>query len=223
MPRSPARTATRRKPEWRAPELVATRILDRLIEENRVLSRELGELRQLRRLALQDPLTGLHNRRFLEERLEEELSRARRARDRRGALLVADVNDLKVVNDHFGHAMGDEALRAVGAALRGALRAADVCCRTGGDEFMMLLPDTDARGARLTMARLRGLVMRIGARRDLPLSISLGAACWPADGLSAATLVGRADRAMYREKRRSRDAKPGPRSGHGGRTLALVK
>jgi diguanylate cyclase (GGDEF)-like protein len=103
-----------------------------------------------------------------------------------------------------GHAIGDEVLREVADVVRGALRTADVCCRTGGDEFMILLPETDARGARQVMARLRGVVIRAGARRNLPISISVGSATWPVDGPTAAALVGHADRAMYGEKRRLR-------------------
>ena len=180
------------------------RLLRRLLDENLTLMRELEELRLLRRFAHQDTLTGLPNRRLCEERLAEELSRARRDATSRGSLLVVDVNDLKLVNDRHGHKAGDDLLREVAAVLRRALRTADVCCRTGGDEFMILLPDTDPRGARLVMARLRAGVIRTGSRLNVSVSISIGSSSWPVAGRDPAKLIEKADRAMYVEKRRLR-------------------
>jgi len=175
-------------------------MLRRLLEENRRLTRELRELTRLRGLAERDELTGLPNRRAWADRLTEELSRSKRTRGQPGSLLIVDMNDLKGINDRLGHATGDLALRETARVLRATLRAPDVCCRTGGDEFMILLPETDAAEARLVVARLRSAVMRAGARRDLPLSISLGAASWPEDGDDPAVLIDLADRAMYAEK-----------------------
>jgi len=184
--------------------LVAERALRKLVDENRRLRREVRELRKMEQWACQDPLTGLPNRRLFEERLNEELSRAARDPAQGGALLVADLDTLKSVNDRFGHAAGDEALRETARILRGTLRTADVCCRVGGDEFMVLLPETDPAGARLVMNRLRAAVFRAGARGDVPIGISIGAASWPADGDDASRLIGVADRAMYAEKKRLR-------------------
>jgi len=179
-------------------------MLRRLLEENLRLTRELRELNRLRGLTERDALTGLPNRRLWADRLTEELSRSRRTRGQPGSLLIVDVNELKGLNDRFGRATGDLALREAARVLRGALRAPDVCCRTGGDEFMILLPETDAAGARLVTARLRAAVMRAGARRDLPLSICVGAACWPQDGDEPGPLIAAADRAMAVEKQRQR-------------------
>jgi len=203
-------------------------MLRRLLEENLRLTRELRELQRLRGLAERDELTGLPNRRLWADRLTEELSRSRRVRGRAGSLLIVDMNDLKGLNDRFGRAVGDLALRETARVLRGALRAPDVCCRTGGDEFMILLPETDAAGARLVTTRRRSAVMRAGGRRDLPLSICVGAASWPKDGAEPAPLIAAADRAMDLEKQRQarrgfpdpgRDAAAGPRTV----ALALVK
>jgi diguanylate cyclase (GGDEF)-like protein len=186
---------------------------------------ELEQLRVLRRLAHQDVLTGLPNRRLFEQRLMEELSRASRAVTGRGSLVVVDLDDFKHVNDEFGHNVGDVVLREVADVVRTALRAEDLCCRTGGDEFMILLPDTDAGGARMVMARLRAAAIRVGARRNVPISISLGSASWPVDGVRAGILVEKADRAMSLEKRRLRGlARRRPPKGlAGGTKLALVK
>jgi diguanylate cyclase (GGDEF)-like protein len=198
-------------------------MLRRLLEENIRLTRELRALRKLRRLAERDELTGLPNRRLCEERLAEELSRSRRGSGRPGSLLIVDMNDLKGVNDRHGHAAGDEALRETARILRGALRASDVCCRTGGDEFTILLPDTDAPAARLAMGRLRTAVMRAGARQDEAISISVGAATWPTDGDEAHALIETADRAMYAEKQKFTARGRNRRSGARPCVLALVK
>jgi diguanylate cyclase (GGDEF)-like protein len=199
-------------------------LLRRLLDENLSLRCELDELRLLRRLAHRDALTGLPNRRLFEQRLHEELSRALRAGTTSGTLLVVDVNDLKLVNDRHGHAVGDDVLREVADAIRGALREDDVCCRTGGDEFMILLPETDAQRAPYVMARLRAAVIRAGSRRNLPISISVGCATWPVDGRTAAALVEHADQGMYVEKRRLHGrARRKPPRPNAARRLALVK
>lgn len=199
------------------------KLMRRLLDENILLMRELAELRGLREASHQDALTGLPNRRLFDQRLAEELSRSARSRAAvGGALLAVDVNDLKVVNDHFGHAVGDHLLRDVADVVRGALRSSDVCCRTGGDEFMILLPDTDLRGARLVMARLRAAVIRAGSRQNVPISISIGCSVWPTDSRLAAALIGKADKGMYAEKRRLR-GRARLRPPKPGAKLVLVK
>lgn len=200
------------------------RVLRRLLDENLALMRELNELRTLRRLAHQDASTGLPNRRLLQRQLSEELSGAEPEVSLRGVLLVVAVNDLDLVDDLHGHVARDEALREVAGGLRRALRPEDVCCRTGGDEFMILLPDNDARTARQVTARLRAAVMRVGARNNLPISISVGSAAWPADGRTAATLIGRADGRIVAEKRcLRRQARRKPPTAAAVRKLSLVK
>ena len=137
------------------------------------------------------------------------------------------MNDLDGLNDRLGRVTGDLALRETARVLRSALRAGGVCCRTGGDEFMILLPETDAPAARLVTTRLRAAVMRAGARRDLPISISVGAASWPEDGAEPAPLIAAADRALRAQKsaeRRGHARRDGGLSGAGVLTpLALVK
>jgi diguanylate cyclase (GGDEF)-like protein len=108
----------------------------------------------LARLALLDPLTQLHNRRFLDDRLQAEVARAKRSGATFSIALV-DLDEFKTVNDTFGHTAGDRALVSFARALRTGLRAYDVACRFGGDEFVVLFPDCDATGAEAALANLR--------------------------------------------------------------------
>src|SRR5690242_6432771 len=112
----------------------------RLSRQNAMLRREVARLQVLRGMAYRDPLTGLWNRRYFEERRKEEASRSERAgASRRFSVLIVDINDFKGVNDRHGHPVGDEVLKWTGQFLSTHLRTHDVPCRTGGDEFAVLL------------------------------------------------------------------------------------
>jgi diguanylate cyclase (GGDEF)-like protein len=132
------------------------------------------------------------------------------------------VSHSRRVDDRRRHASDDEVLRETARILRVSLRPADLCCRIGGDVFMILLPDTDAEGARLVMTRLRAEVFRTGARHDTPIGISLGAASWPDDGDDGVALLRKADAAVCLEKRRQA-ARERRRPTGFGHPLALVK
>jgi diguanylate cyclase (GGDEF)-like protein/PAS domain S-box-containing protein len=157
---------------------------------------------RLRRLAEEDPLTGLPNRR----RLDRELEIARRLGAQAGmdgALIVIDLDGLKAINDACGHAAGDDAIRAVGAALRNVVRRTDTVARTGGDEFAVVLPLTDANAARRVAGALGAAVSELSvAGRSLSASIGTttfsGSNAAPSD-----VLLAEADAAMYRAKRTS--------------------
>ena len=154
----------------------------------------------LRDLALTDSLTGLANLRAYEERIEEELLRAQRM-GRSLALLLLDVDHLKQMNDTFGHAAGDQLLRAVADVLRGRTRGIDLAARLGGDEFILLLPETDRAGAMVALERLmEGIAeQRIHGRT---IQISAGVAVYPDDGRTEDDLRKHADDDLYQEKRR---------------------
>jgi diguanylate cyclase (GGDEF)-like protein len=159
--------------------------------------------RSLAQLALLDPLTGLHNRRFMNDRLPAEIARARRGRAMLSLSLV-DLDEFKAINDTFGHLTGDGALTAFGRALRAGLRSYDVVCRFGGDEFVLLLPECGASGARAALAQLR-------ARHawDLPglpsITFSAGIAQFPEDGASWTDLFEVADQNVRRAKEGGRN------------------
>jgi diguanylate cyclase (GGDEF)-like protein len=179
--------------------------LDELVRENAALRRRLIELEEFRTLAYKDALTGLWNRRYFDERLAEELDRARRVRGRQLSLMVIDVNDMKGLNDSGGHAEGDRALRTVAAFLRSHLRLHDICCRTGGDEFAVILPEVGPDGAATLSGRLRQQLGWESGDGVLAVGLSVGTASLGGDISEADELVHAADRAMYQDKRRQKD------------------
>jgi two-component system cell cycle response regulator len=177
----------------------------RLCRQNAALRAEVARLRALRALAERDSLTGLWNRRTFDARLREELSRSERAGPgRRFSVLVVDINAFKAVNDSHGHPVGDTLLKWTGEFLTAHLRAHDVPCRTGGDEFAVLLPDVSSDGAAHLVARLRRELSLANAGRAIPVELSLGTATWAGAGSNAADLVAEADRQMYVDKRRQK-------------------
>jgi len=186
----------------------------RLTRENAALKRELGRLQVYRAMAYRDPLTGVWNRRYFEERLNEELSRSQRAGlSRRFSVMVLDLNDFKATNDRYGHPVGDTVLKDVGEFLVTHLRQHDVACRTGGDEFSVLLPDLPADDCGHLVDRLRSGLEAANAARQIPISLSIGTASWPEAGDSVDALLTRADEAMYADKHRHRATRKIPATG----------
>jgi diguanylate cyclase (GGDEF)-like protein len=162
-------------------------------------------------MAITDELTGLHNRRFTELRLKEELTRSQR-HNRRCSCILLDIDLFKHVNDTHGHAGGDAVLRGLARAARSALRESDMLGRWGGEEFLAVLPETDLAGARVIAERLRQSVeaMRVDyGGRQLGATVSLGVAdALPGhdpDARDAEQLVARADEALYRAKEGGRN------------------
>ncbi len=157
-----------------------------------------------RKLADRDPLTGFYNHRFLHERLGEEVVRSQRGR-RPLSLLMLDLDDFKLVNDTFGHLFGDRVLTWGAELIRSTLRASDVPARYGGDEFALILPDTDAanaaRAAERILEAFRARPYLGEQRGPVPLAASIGVATFPADGRTATELIAAADAALYQVKR----------------------
>ena len=154
--------------------------------------------------ALRDPLTDLLNRRGFDEVFDIELERSRRA----GASLSvvsADIDRFKRVNDELGHAAGDAALRWIARIMRLAKRRFDTAARVGGEEFVLLVPDSDEHGAYMLAERIRSDVERELGDWELPVTISLGIATFPIHGGSASALTAAADQALYAAKRLGRN------------------
>jgi diguanylate cyclase (GGDEF)-like protein len=159
------------------------------------------------RLSRYDSLTGLYSRDFFTAEMEQEIQRAART-GRAFALLMFDLDGLKAANDRFGHASGDALLRAVADTLSGDIRVTDVAARWGGDEFALLLPETDLNGAMLVADKVRIDIGRLALPHDglvVRTSASIGLVTYPDDGRSSTELMRRADLAMYEAKRRGRD------------------
>jgi diguanylate cyclase (GGDEF)-like protein/putative nucleotidyltransferase with HDIG domain len=155
--------------------------------------------------ARRDPLTDLLNRRGFEEVFDIELERSRRT-SAPLSLVVGDLDRFKRINDEFGHAQGDEALRRVGRASRVAKRSFDSAARVGGEEFALLAPDCDEHGAYMLAERVRADVERAFVTGGPgPLTISFGIATFPLHGQSAEALLRAADQALYAAKRLGRN------------------
>jgi len=164
---------------------------------------------RLLQLATSDPLTGLFNRGYVEDRLAIELSRARRY-GKVLTLAVIDADRFKALNDTHGHAAGDFVLKKIGALLRDSFRQSDTTARYGGEEFVVLLPETDIEAARRKVESLRELVaatpIQLGLlAQSVQITISAGLASFPDDGDDAAELLAAADERMFRAKRQGRN------------------
>ncbi|HZQ83807.1 MAG TPA: diguanylate cyclase [Acidimicrobiales bacterium] len=156
---------------------------------------------ELERISRTDFLTGLPNRRHTDDELKRACSASRR-HGRQLGLLIIDIDDFKQVNDLAGHAAGDAVLREVAWRLQSVLRPEDTAGRWGGDEFLVILPDTGADGIKAAARRLteamHGRPVDVGAGRDLPVQISVGGALYT--GGDPAELLREADRALYEAK-----------------------
>ena len=196
------------------------RELERLVEAHLRLQRRMDKITRisdgfqvqlkhlnesLQRVSRTDPLTGLPNRRAMVEELDAEMGRSRRE-GLPMAVLMADLDHFKAINDTRGHEAGDRVLQALSLALRKTLRAYDLCARWGGDEFLVLLPGTDRAGAQDVGEKLRRATETLelpgGARPGLGLSV--GIAMLEADE-SVDALLRRADEAMYAAKNAGRE------------------
>jgi diguanylate cyclase (GGDEF)-like protein len=167
------------------------------------------QLRQtLQNQSIRDALTGLYNRRFFEETVAREL-RVSMRRNEPLSLLVIDVDHFKKINDTYGHPGGDAVLQALGGMLAQHVRATDIVCRFGGEEFVILMPSAPASIAeqRAEMLRQAAHMLQVTheGRRFRQLTISIGVATAPGNGQTRETLLEAADAALYRAKREGRD------------------
>ena len=154
-------------------------------------------------LSRTDPLTSLFNRSQLFVTLEQEVSRTRRS-DRGFCVLMIDLDGLKAINDGAGHLRGDDVLRALGSVISDSIRTVDSAYRYGGDEFVVLLPETDIVGAFVVAEKIRAGAEEVGMSIDgtqSQTSVSIGLVSHPEDGLGAEELMVAADRAMYQAKK----------------------
>ncbi len=192
---------------------------DQLSESKRQLARTVAEqmalaianlqLREeLQNRSIRDPLTGLFNRRYLEESLEREISRAHRYEHNVGVIMI-DIDHFKRFNDTFGHDGGDAVLKEVGKLLKSSLRGSDIACRYGGEEMTLILPEATLENTYKRAEQIRKLIKQINIehkRQSLgTITASLGVACFPQHGMIGDGVVERADTALYQAKKEGRD------------------
>jgi len=182
--------------------------IERDREEIRHVAAELAvSNRRLQEVALSDPLTGFPNRRYLSERLLAEWAAAVR-NDRPLAALAVDLDEFKLINDTYGHDVGDAVLKSAALSLKNGLRSHDVIARTGGDEFVVICPDTTLAGAEQVANRLRTLVEQstvTSGRLQLRVTVSVGVAAREPGMSDPELLLKRADQALYASKEAGRN------------------
>ncbi|MEI6776345.1 MAG: GGDEF domain-containing protein [Chloroflexales bacterium] len=183
--------------------ILANSIIQRNIKQINAQARQLvlNEIR-LRELSVRDHLTNLFNFRYLEEMLEAEIQRAIRQQHSLG-IIVLDVDHFKHINDALGHAAGDTVLRELGTFLTRNIRQSDIACRYGGDEFVILLPDTSQDAIKERAEQIRDGVRNL--QLPMPITISLGVATFPHDGATGEEIFKSADSALYRAKHEGRN------------------
>ncbi len=179
-------------------------ILEEMVEQ-RTSSLKEANLR-LEAIATTDPLTGLPNHRSLVDAIEKELNRSSRYK-RSFSLLFLDIDHFKALNDSLGHSGGDAALEELGTLLRSVIRSIDTVGRWGGEEFLVLLPETDSEGASMIAEKIRSEVAAhlFLNERGIYLTCSFGVASYPADATAISDLVESADKAMYAAKKMGRN------------------
>lgn len=188
----------------RRPQAGETALLRTMANQAAAALENASLVRQLRDAAETDLVTGVYSHRHLQDRIRQETARAARTHSPLSVLMV-DLDDFKLVNDRHGHQAGDRVLRAIAGALRAAVRTSDVVARYGGDEFVVLMPDTDSaeaeRVARRATRAVADLVHPMADGSEVHVTCSAGLALHPQDGRSGKALLRAADAAMYAHKR----------------------
>lgn len=179
-------------------QLQITRIRRQLTDQIFAVDKVESLAQEVYKMALLDPLTGLFNRRYIEQRLEDEIARSQR-HGRPLSVILFDLDEFKQVNDTYGHGAGDALLKAFAEKLSKATRGSDASARYGGDEFLVVLPECKPENVQHVLKRLEGIRVEIEGR-VLPIALSAG---WAEllSGEAAKELLARADAALYANKR----------------------
>lgn len=191
--------------------LIVMRDISQRVEVERQLREQIAQNEELQSLlreqSIRDPLTGVFNRRYLEESLRRELANAQRKGEPL-SLVMLDVDLFKNFNDSYGHAVGDLVLQALGRALNENTRLGDIVCRYGGDEFVVVFPGASAEVARTRIDECRQAFIKLPIQvgtQQIHSTISAGVTAFPADGTDVETLLQSADRALYQAKQKGKN------------------
>ncbi|MEW6226728.1 MAG: histidine kinase N-terminal 7TM domain-containing protein [Bacillota bacterium] len=180
------------------------RMLELLVGHAAEAVRRIQLQEELKEQAIRDPLTGLYNRRYFSQMIDKEVERSRRY-SHSITFLMIDVNSFKEINDRFGHQAGDRVLQEIGSLLQKQVRQSDVVVRYGGDEFLIILPETQVRTEAVAQ-RLRAAIARWNEKNrivNFPVTLAIGTSCWdPAGTESVEAALHRADQRMYEDKGR---------------------
>lgn len=185
-------------------------VADQLHDMNEKLRLQLVEIEKLQSIlkeqAIQDPLTGLYNRRYMEEALKQEFARSHRE-NQPFSIIMLDMDNLKMLNDQHGRAVGDQAIKKPGMLLKGMTRREDIACRYGGDEFLVILHNTNEVNAlnRLREWETSGTSQNLGDKLDI--HFSAGIATYPVHGKSIEQITHFADIALYESKAKRKSPK----------------
>lgn len=202
-----------REPDTESPQEAREQLAVRVAGQLGLSLASLQLRETLREQSIRDPLTGLYNRRFMEETLERELHRAARANECVSVLML-DLDHFKRFNDSFGHDAGDFVLRSISDLFVSYFRATDICCRYGGEEFAIVMPaapaDQAVARAEALREKLKSLELRHEKRHLGSLTVSIGIAAFPEHGRTAGELLKTADRCLYHSKKTGRDRVTAP-------------
>lgn len=187
----------------------AKKQLARTVAEHLSLALANLKLREtLRNQSIRDPLTGLFNRRYMQESLEREIYRAQRQNQMLGIMMI-DIDHFKQFNDTFGHDAGDFVLQTLGQFLQEKIRGSDIACRYGGEEFMLILPEVSLESLQRRAEEIRQGVTQLKLERYGQtlevITVSIGVACFPNHGISSDPVIQAADMALYQAKNLGRN------------------
>ncbi len=177
--------------------------------ELNLVYKRLEDIREMYRISITDPLTGIYNRRYFMERLQEEVQRARRYKEDVFSISILDIDDLKRINDSYGHQVGDELIKAIAEYLKNFVRESDVVGRIGGDEFGIIWMHTDSEVAKWVQKRLIDGIeaLKIPSIPAEKILVSVGTSTFGVDGFTTDELIKAADDRMYEMKRRRKGDK----------------
>ncbi|MBI4978891.1 MAG: diguanylate cyclase [Spirochaetes bacterium] len=194
--------ALKRKVRFRVAMLDYFMNNEHVLENPKIVEIKIYELKT--KLALIDPLTELYNRRYIEEYLPKEINRSSR-HGLNFCVLFMDIDDFKSVNDTHGHHVGDDVLRAIGSIISAAIRVEDVGGRYGGEEFLVIMPETEIEGAKIFANRLLEKIRAHAFPHNMTVTVSGGIASFPMHGSTAKEILEKADKALYYSKYTGKD------------------